>query len=133
MSRSFRHDPEEPGAARPRRHAASEPSVFRCRHCRAEVAADAAGTRHRNHCPHCLWSLHVDVAPGDRLQSCGGSMEPIAVWVKRDGEWALVHRCAGCHAARVNRIAGDDNEYALLALAARPMALPPFPVTRLRR
>jgi hypothetical protein len=34
---------------------------------------------------------------------------------------------------RVNRIAGDDNEYALLSLAARPMAAPPFPVTRLRR
>jgi hypothetical protein len=48
-------------------------------------------------------------------------------------EWALVHRCATGHVVRVNRIAGDDNEYALLALPARPMALPPFPVTRLRR
>jgi hypothetical protein len=60
-------------------------------------------------------------------------MEPIAIWVRPDGEWALVHRCAGCHAARVNGIAGDDNEYALLSLAARPMAQPPFPLARLRR
>jgi len=60
-------------------------------------------------------------------------MEPIAIWVRATGEWSLVHRCCGCHLVRVNRIAGDDNEFALLALAARPMALPPFPVDRLRR
>ena len=58
-------------------------------------------------------------------------MEPIAVWVRPDGEWALVHRCGSCKAARINRIAGDDNEYALLSLAARAMASPPFPVDRL--
>ena len=133
MSRSFRHDPEDPGATPKRRHAASEPSVFRCQHCRAEIAADAAGTQHRNHCPHCLWSVHLDERPGDRRSACGAGMEPIAVWVRGDGEWALVHRCCACHTARVNRIAGDDNEYALLSLAARPMASPPFPVTRLRR
>ena len=44
-----------------------------------------------------------------------------------------IDRCGGCAAVRLNRIAGDDNEFALLALAARPMARPPFPVTRLRR
>jgi hypothetical protein len=32
----------------------------------------------------------------------------------------------------VNRIAGDDNEPALLSLAAQPMARPPFPLDRLR-
>jgi hypothetical protein len=133
MSRSFRHDPDDPAAIPPRRHAAAEPDAFRCRHCRAEVGAHPPGTQHRNHCPHCLWSVHLDERPGDRRSACGGGMEPIAIWVQKNGEWALVHRCGTCHAARVNRIAGDDNEYALLELAARPMALPPFPVTRLRR
>jgi hypothetical protein len=97
------------------------------------VPADAAGTRHRNHCPLCLWSVHLDERPGDRASACRGGMEPIAIWVRGDGEWALVHRCGGCFAVRVNRIAGDDNEYALLRLAARPMAQPPFPLDRLRR
>jgi hypothetical protein len=59
-------------------------------------------------------------------------MEPIAIWVRPDGEWALVHRCASCFALRVNRVAGDDNEAALLSLAAQPMARPPFPLDRLR-
>jgi hypothetical protein len=77
--------------------------------------------------------VHVDERPGDRRSACRGGMEPIAVWVRPNEEWALVHSCATCHVVRVNRIAGDDNEYALPALAAHPMALPPFPVTWLRR
>ena len=130
MSRSFRRDPDDPAAAVPQRE--SHADTFRCQHCRREVAAGAAGTRHRNHCPQCLWSVHLDERPGDRRSACRGGMEPIAIWVRPDQEWALVHRCASCHVVRVNRIAGDDNEYALLSLAARPMALPPFPVDRLR-
>ena len=58
-------------------------------------------------------------------------MEPIAVWVRRDGEWAIVHRCRKCGALRTNRIAGDDNELALMSLAVRPLAQPPFPLDRL--
>ena len=60
-------------------------------------------------------------------------MEPIAVWVRRDEEWALVHRCGSCRAVRVNRIAGDDNVLVLMSIAARPMAHPPFPVEKIPR
>ena len=55
-------------------------------------------------------------------------MEPIAVWVRYNGEWAIVHRCKRCQALRVNRIAGDDNELVLISLALRPLARPPFPL-----
>lgn len=92
------------------------------------MTAEAFGTKHRNHCPHCLWSVHVDVTPGDRAAGCGGAMEPIAVWVKRDGEWSIVHRCAACGAMNTNRIAGDDSAWALMALAAKALAQPPFPI-----
>lgn len=97
------------------------------------MPGDAPGTAHRNHCPQCLWSIHVDERPGDRRSPCRGGMEPIAVWVRHDEEWALVHRCGTCHVLRVNRIAGDDNALALLSLAARPMAMPPFPVEKVPR
>ena len=60
-------------------------------------------------------------------------MEPIAVHVREDGEWALVHRCRGCAAVSVNRIAGDDNPLALMRLAVRPLAQPPFPLEALAR
>jgi hypothetical protein len=101
---------------------------FVCRHCRRPVNAQSYGTQHRNHCPHCLWSRHVDIHVGDRLQSCGGVMEPIAVWVKRDGEWAIVHRCQQCGMLRTNRVAGDDNPWTMMSLAAKPLAQPPFPL-----
>ena len=58
-------------------------------------------------------------------------MEPIAIWVRPEEEWAIVHRCGTCKVVRVNRIAGDDNEHALLSLAARPIARPPFPLDRM--
>jgi hypothetical protein len=60
-------------------------------------------------------------------------MEPIAVWVRPNEEWALVHRCGTCHAVRVNRIAGDDNPLMLMRLAVKPLAQPPFPLEWLTR
>jgi hypothetical protein len=58
-------------------------------------------------------------------------MEPVGVSARRDGEWALVHRCRGCRTVHLNRIAGDDNPLALMQLAVRPLATPPFPLERL--
>jgi hypothetical protein len=59
-------------------------------------------------------------------------MEPIAIEVRKDGEWAIVHRCTGCDVLKTNRIGGDDHERALLALALRPIARPAFPLDDLR-
>ena len=53
---------------------------------------------------------------------------PIAIEVRRDGEWAIVHRCTGCGVLRTNRIAGDDSALALLGLALRPLSRPAFPL-----
>ena len=94
----------------------------RCRHCKLDVSMDAPGTKHRNHCPSCLWSRHVDNVPGDRAAGCNASMEPIAVCVRGDGEWALIHRCDGCDTVHLNRIAGDDN------LAVHHVRLPRRPL-----
>jgi len=101
---------------------------FVCKHCGRTVSTEATGTRHRNHCPWCLRSVHVDDQAGDRASSCGGIMEPIAVSVRRGNEWILIHRCTRCGALKGNRIAGDDNELALMSLAVRPIAQPPFPL-----
>ncbi len=55
-------------------------------------------------------------------------MAPAGVEVRSDGEWAIIHRCTGCGALKTNRIAGDDSALALLGLALRPLASPPFPL-----
>ena len=104
------------------------PGAFRCTNCSRLVSGSAPGTANRNHCPYCLWSLHVDGESGDRTSDCRGAMEPVAVWVKRNGEWALVHRCQRCGHLQSNRIAGDDSPIALVSLAMRPIVLPAFPL-----
>lgn len=117
------------------RHRPRGPESFRCRHCRLDVSMSAPGTAHRNHCPHCLWSRHVDDAPGDReaAEWCGSAMEPIAVSVRGTGEWVLVHRCTGCGTVHLNRTAGDDSPLLLVRIAVGPLAQPPFPLDLLGR
>lgn len=43
---------------------------FPCRVCGRLVTPEGAGSSHRNHCPNCLCSLHVDITPGDRAADC---------------------------------------------------------------
>lgn len=105
--------------------------IFVCKVCGREVIPDGAGSNHRNHCPYCLSSKHLDNEPGDRAAACGGTMEPIAVWVRKQGEWAIVHRCKICGALSSNRIAADDNPLKLMSIAMRPVSLPPFPIERM--
>ncbi len=109
-----------------------EKNKFICRYCGRAVKTEAPGTHHRNHCPRCLRSIHFDDHAGDRTSSCTGLMEPIAISVRRGSEWVLIHRCNDCGTLKANRIAGDDNEVALMSLAVRPVAQPPFPLDGFR-
>jgi RNHCP domain len=52
-------------------------------------------------------------------------MEPIAVTVRGEHRWMLIHRCTKCGRLRMNRTAGDDNMLLLMQLAALPLATPP--------
>ena len=106
-------------------------TAFLCTHCENTVPGSAPGTSHRNHCPHCLWSLHVDLKTGDRRSACRGAMEPVAIGIQPNGEWSILHRCQRCGMIRMNRIAGDDNELLLVSMALRPLARPAFPLDRL--
>lgn len=101
---------------------------FVCENCGRSVGPEGAGSKHRNHCPYCLSSIHVDDRPGDRAADCHGRMEAIGVWVRKDGEWALIHRCTRCGHLSSNRIAADDNPIKLMSIALKPLAQPPFPL-----
>jgi ribosome biogenesis GTPase / thiamine phosphate phosphatase len=106
-------------------------SGFVCAFCGRAVTPDPVGSGHRNHCPWCLRSLHVDDFTGDRASRCKGIMEPVAISVRQCKEWAIIHRCTECGVLKENRTAGDDNAMALFSLAVRPVAQPPFPLDRL--
>lgn len=86
---------------------------FVCEQCGVKVSALGVGTAHRNHCPFCLWSKHLDsLLPGDRAGSCGGMMKPAGLTFKNKqggiGELMVAHKCMICGEIKKNRIAGDD-------------------------
>ena len=80
-----------------------ENTGFVCAQCGHSVQALTNGS-YRNHCPSCLWSLHVDEAPGDRASTCRGLMEPVGT-TKGKKHLQIVHRCLLCGALRRNRVA----------------------------
>jgi hypothetical protein len=82
---------------------------FKCVHCRAFIGPTISGGKHRNHCPLCLYSRHVDGGrPGDRASDCGAKMAPIGRFTRPNGEPMVVHQCLGCGFLRNNRLAADD-------------------------
>ena len=106
----------------PTRAARNGTEEFKCRHCRAFIGPTIGGGRHRNHCPFCLHSRHVDDRrPGDRASACGATMAPVARFDRPGGEPVIIHRCLGCDLERHNRLAADDN----IALLTRlPLVAP---------
>ena len=94
---------------------------FTCIHCGREVKP--LGYSSRNHCPKCLWSLHVDVNPGDRLNDCGGQMEPIRVEPDPKKGYVILHRCRKCGQICRNKAAHEakvqpDNKKLLIQLTS---------------
>jgi len=79
---------------------------FICENCGYEV--DKLNYTARDHCPFCLFSKHVDINPGDRLNECHGLMEPIGI-EKYKNTYKIVYKCSKCHENHKNVMASDDN------------------------
>jgi hypothetical protein len=91
--------------------------AFKCGRCKQFIGAPVSGGRHRNHCPNCLYSRHVDdTMPGDRKSDCHAMMRPLGLVSRRNGEQVLIHECLGCGKHDPNRIAADDNPVLLMRL-----------------
>jgi DNA-directed RNA polymerase subunit RPC12/RpoP len=50
----------------------------------------------RDHCPKCLSSLHVDIMPGDRANSCRGILRPVQVLPDPKKDYIIVYKCEKC-------------------------------------
>lgn len=82
---------------------------FSCLHCGEKVQKHPTGSA-RNHCPYCLYSLHVDdVKPGDRLATCHGLMRPIGVDYRKGKGDMIIHECTKCSKKIPNQVAPDDH------------------------
>jgi len=83
-----------------------ENTGFICEHCGEEILPVTNG-RYRNHCPFCLYSVHLDILPGDRKSGCKGLMKPVHLTYKSKKGWQVVHQCLTCGMQQACRVAVD--------------------------
>ena len=105
-------------AARIRSNPIVRDEAFVCIECGELVPPH--GRTARDHCPHCLTSLHVDVVPGDRAANCAGQL--IAVGLEFRGEQPVIfYRCERCGKTHRNQAVLDgevpDSWERLMALS----------------
>jgi len=78
---------------------------FTCAHC--GFAVEPLGYTSRNHCPKCLWSIHIDIMPGDRACACLGLLEPVDVETDAKKGYIIVHKCTKCGEIKRNKAAHE--------------------------
>ena len=69
----------------------------------------------RDHCPHCLYSLHVDINPGDRQNNCKGLLKPIDLEKFKD-TYKIIYKCEKCNQLHKNIMAKDDSYEEIIKL-----------------
>ena len=71
----------------------------------------------RDHCPNCLYSLHVDINPGDRKNTCKGLLKPIGIEKNKKSEFKIIYKCEKCGETHKNIMANDDNMEEIINLS----------------
>ena len=79
---------------------------FICENCNKEV--NPLNYTSRDHCQYCLYSKHVDINPGDRLNTCKGLLKPIGIEKYKD-TYKIIYKCEKCKNTHKNIIAKDDD------------------------
>ena len=90
---------------------------FICHHCGRKV--EKLGYSCRNHCPYCLHSLHIDINPGDRAESCHGDLDPIGLEMSPKKGYVIIFKCKKCGAIRKNKAAEDDDMDLIIKLSSK--------------
>lgn len=90
---------------------------FLCDNCGSKV--EKLGYTSRDHCPKCLYSKHVDINPGDRLEECHGALEPVSVELNSKKGYVIIYKCKKCGKIRKNKAAEDDNMDLIIKLSAK--------------
>ena len=86
---------------------------FVCDHCGRQVR----GNGYTDHCPHCLWSVHVDNSPGDLANPCRGPLEPVQVEFGQPSK--VYYECCNCGARRKVHAAHNDSFEVMLDIAKK--------------
>ena len=89
---------------------------FICEHCKKKVKK--LNYTSRDHCPYCLYSKHVDINPGDRLNSCKGLLKPIGI-EKFKESFKIIYKCEKCDIIHKNIVAIDDDFDEIIQLSTQ--------------
>ena len=92
---------------------------FVCEKCGKKV--NPLGYSSRDHCPFCLYSKHVDINPGDRLNKCQGLLIPIDIEKFKD-TYKIIYKCKKCNELHKNIIAKDDDMNEIIKLSTKKTA-----------
>lgn len=90
--------------------------AFVCLKCSKKVTP--LGYTSRDHCPFCLYSLHIDIFPGDRSNKCLGLLKPIDIEKYRD-TFKIIYQCEKCGELHKNIMAKDDDMNRIIELSQK--------------
>lgn len=121
MGKKYEKQPDKDGPGE-RLNFTKNDSGFTCAHC--GKAVEPLRSSSRDHCPFCLYSLHLDIIPGDRASACGGELEPVAAELDARRGYMIIYRCKKCGMIKRNKAAHEakiqpDNIELLIALTAK--------------
>ena len=88
---------------------------FICKNCGRYVSKLLYSAR--DHCPHCLVSLHVDNNPGDRKCLCHGMLLPRRIEKYRN-TYKIVYKCEKCGVVKRNIKADDDEMEEIIKISS---------------
>ena len=89
--------------------------AFVCINCGKEVTP--LGCTARDHCPRCLYSLHLDINPGDRKSNCHGILKPIGIEKTKKDKYKIIYKCQKCSKEIKHIQANDDNMEEIIKLS----------------
>ncbi len=89
---------------------------FICQNCGRKITK--LGYTARDHCNYCLYSLHVDILPGDRSNPCHGLLKPVDI-EKYHETYKIIYECEKCHQKHKNIMAIDDDMNKIIELSKK--------------
>ena len=90
---------------------------FMCRVCSKLVPALKYSSR--DHCTKCLCSIHVDINPGDRTNTCLGTLIPVEVTTSNKKGYIIKYQCNKCKQFHNNKSAEDDSFKTILKVMSQ--------------
>jgi len=87
---------------------------FTCICCGYKV--EPLGYTSRDHCPKCLTSIHIDINPGDRANTCKGLLIPIGIEKSNKKGFIIEYKCEKCGQIHRNKASEDDDYETILSV-----------------